>query len=255
MQPRDSVQPAAPVPPDSVHLDALIARLKSEGESQLLIEHLQTASAYLQGAMTEECAHNLEMAQQMSSGVHTKSLQGEVKDTISELLKELHPPTAAHWKHRSGDSGSSSPTADGLREFFHGEESSLGLFYPKHHIVAVFRSFQEADAAREVLRAHGLHSSEVIAAPGFAVDEFLANMRRHRGLWSELALQISRLLDTEAGLVGRYVKWARRGAGFLAAYTPAEEQAEEVTALIRPLKPVTMHWFMPSFIRHLTDKF
>lgn len=243
--------PTAPTPANSVHLDSVIAKLKGQGESELLIEHLQCASACLQGAMTEECAHNLEMAQEIAKGVHTKSLAGEVRETITELLHELHPPASAHWKHRASETATSSPTASGLRNFFHGDDSSLGNFYPKKHVVAVFKSFHQAEAARDMLRAHGLHTGEVIAAPGYEMDEFFADLRAHHSLWSQLALQISRLLDTEAGLVDRYGKWARRGAGFLAAYSPTDEQAEELGELIRPFKPVAMHCFMAGSIRHL----
>ncbi len=244
------MQPYIPVQPDSVHLDALIARLKDEGESELLIEHLQTASAYLHGAMPGECSHNLEMAHEMCGGVHAKSLEGELKDTIAELLHDLHPALPVHWWHRSL-SGAPPPTAQGLREFFHGGDSSLGIFYPRKHVMAVFRSFHKAEAARDLLRADGLRPGEVIATPGCEAAGFFAELRGQHSFWSELMMHLSRLLDTEAGLVDRYAKWARRGSGFLAVYCPTDTQAEELAEILRPLNPVAMHWFTAGYIRHL----
>jgi hypothetical protein len=246
------MQATIPVKPDSLQLDALIAKLKERRENELLIEHLQTASAYLQGAMPEECSHNLQMARGLAGNVSTKSLEGDLRDTIADLLQGLHPAAGTHWKHRDPPNALPAPRpGERLQEFFHGASSSLGIFYPKKHVIAVFRSFHQADVARQHLRADGLRSWETIAAPGYEIDEFISSMRANRSLWSRMTMQFSRLLDTEAGLIDRYAKWARRGAGFVAVYSPTEEQADQIGEILRPMKPVAMHWFMAGFIQHL----
>jgi len=244
--------PSVPVQPDSLQLDALIAKLKDNGESELLIEHLQTAHAYLHGAMPEEYAHNLELARGASGVVSHKPLAGEVKDAIDGLLHGLHPATPSHWRHHSSlESQAPAATAKGLGRFFHGTDSSLGIFYPKKHVVAVFPSFHFAETARDLLSASGLRIWEVIAVPGYEVDEFFVEIREHHSLWAALMMHFSRLLDTEAGLVDRYGQWARRGAGFVVAYSPTDAQAEGITELLKPLDPLAMHWFMAGSIRHL----
>jgi hypothetical protein len=237
---------------ESAQLDELIAKLKRTGQNDLLIEHLQTAHAYLHGAMPEECAHNLEMAREASGALPVKSLAGEVQHTIDGLLHDLHPFPPAHWRHHTGlSSRGPRATAQGLTEFFHGSDLSLGIFYPKKHVVAVFHSYAAAQSAHEILSANGFRLWEVISIPGSEVEEFIEQTREHHSLWADLMMQFSRLLDTEAGLVDRYRRWARRGAAFLVAYSPTEEQAEGICELLEPLDPAAVHWFAAGYIRHL----
>jgi hypothetical protein len=248
------MQPFVLLEPYSFHLDDLIAKLKDGGENRLVIEHLQTAQAYLHGAMPDEAAHNLELARESAASLSSKSLEDEVKETIAHLLPALHPLAPAHWRHRlATDEGVRQPaTAKGLAEFFHGADATLGMFYPKKHVVAVFPSFALAESARDLLSEQGFRRSEAIAVPGYEVEEFLAELREHHLLWNELMMHFSRLLDTEAGLVDRYSDLARRGAGFLVAYSPTQEQAEGVSDLLKPLDPTTMHWFMAGYIRDMS---
>jgi hypothetical protein len=233
-------------------LDVLIAKLKSNGESELLIEHLQTAHAYLHGAMPEEYAHNLELARGASGAMSHKSLANEAKDAIDGLLYGRHPAAPPYWRHRSKSPHQPpAATAKGLGKFFHGTDSSLGIFYPKRHVVAVFPSFHLAETARDLLSASGFRMWGVIALPGYEVEEFFIELREHHSLWADLMMHFSRLLDTEAGLVDRYGQWARRGAGFVVAYSPTDTQAEGIAELLKPLDPLAMHWFMAGSIRHL----
>jgi hypothetical protein len=246
------MQSSIPVQPDFVWLDSLITKLRSNGGNELLVEHLQTAHAYLHGGMPGECTHNLEMAREASGALSDRALEGEVKDAIAEFLEGLHPPVPQHWRHRlKAQSGAPSATAKGLDQFFDGDDLSLGIFYPKKHVVAVFPSFHDAEAARDLLSHAGFRIWEVIAVPGHQVDEFLSELQEHHSLWAELMVHFSRLLDTEAPMVDRYGQWARRGSGFLVAYSPTQAQAEEIFEYLQPLNPTAVHWFMPSFIRHL----
>jgi hypothetical protein len=240
---------------DSAHLDALIAKLKNSGEGKLLIEHLQTAHAYLHGAMPMECAHNLELAQHDADKLSDQPLQAEVKDTIAGLLQTVDPapqerqpsiarPAAGRPRH---------VTAKGLTEFFHGADTSFGIFYPKKHVVAVFSSFDQAQAAHRVLSCAGFRMWEIILVRGEEVELFLEEIRVHRALWDELIMQISSLLDTEVNLVNRYAHWARNGYGFVVARSPNSEAAEHIAEILEPMHPIAMHWFMSGSIRHLTE--
>jgi hypothetical protein len=236
-------------------LDALIAKLKSSDESRLVVEHLQTAHAYLHGAMPNECTHNLELARDAADTLPSKPLAAEVKGTIGGLLHDLHPAAPGRAPHhvRTGVPQQESPSAPakGLGRLFQGDDVSLGIFYPKKHVVAVFPTFERAEVGLGALSAAGFRMWEAIAVPGVEVARFLEELRLHQSLWSSLMTEFSRLLDTEAALVDRYGEWARQGAGFLVAYSPAQADAEGIAELIKPLDPQALHWFMPGYIQHL----
>ena len=60
-----------------------------------------------------------------------------------------------------------------LMEFFQGADSSLGLFYPNHYIVAVFPSPDVAEHAARKLRNAGFEDSQAIATDGNAIIDLL----------------------------------------------------------------------------------
>jgi hypothetical protein len=240
------------IEPESAHLDALIAKLKDSGEAELLVEHLQTAHAYLLGAMPMECVHNLKLTQNAADSLSDHSLRDEVKSAIAELLHALESSVHGH-DIPPVPKRVRATTANGLSDFFHGDDTSFGIFYPKKHVVAVFPSFDEAQAGYKILSRAGFRMWEIVAVPGAEVESFLEGIRLHRALWDELVTEISRLLDTEINLVEHYAQWAGHGHGFLVARCTSSDAAENVAQLLDPLQPIAMHWFMSGYIRHLTE--
>lgn len=240
---------------ETEQLEALIAKVENCEGGELVIEHLQTASAYLQGAMPEECAHNLNMARRASHALTDGKLKSEVEHAAAEILETLHPLVRRHWSHhlKKPDMAAAGapPNAKGLDAFFHGHDVKFGVFYPTKHVVAVFPSFPEAQAASAALLTAGFKTWEVIAVPGPEVRRFLRELQQHHTLWSALMMEFSRILDTEANLVDDYARWARLGAGFLIASSPTQEDAEAMFELLKPFKPGAVHWFMPGYIRHM----
>jgi len=88
------IQNTTPPPPNPYYpqLDDLITKIKRSAgidEHSLLVEHLETAHAYLRGAMPEECAVNLDLARQEASGLSDEPLQRETKELIERLEKSL----------------------------------------------------------------------------------------------------------------------------------------------------------------------
>jgi len=236
------------------HLDALIARLEGRSDSKLLVEHLQTAAAYLRGAMPEECEHNLKLANNRSHALADNNLKDELHHTVAEVIELLHPPALHRW-HKPSTAEAPAPGATGapkrLHSFFHGGDVKFGVFYPTKHVVAVFHSFKEAEAAASALSMAGFQLWEVIAVPGVEVRRFLEELREHHTLWSALMMELSRIIDTEACLVDDYARWARLGAGFLIARSGTVEEAEGIFERVKPLNPMAVHWFMPGYIRHM----
>ncbi len=204
--------------------------------------------------MPVECEHNLELAQRAAATPATP-LHMEVNEVVAGLLHALH--SAALRSHpdfpRLAADQATPVTAKALADFFHGADTSFGIFYPKKHTVAVFSSFDRAQAGYRVLSGVGFRIWEIVVVRGEEVERFLEEIRFHRALWDELAAEISRILDTEINLVDRYAAWARQGFGFLVVRTVNGDAAERVASLLQPLDPVAMHWFMAGYIRHLTE--
>jgi len=243
--------------PDSEKLDALIAKLREANGSELLVEHLETAHAYLLGAMPQECALNLEFADKEMSVLSNKALQREAKDLVAALKDRLSATAAGQRTYLTGHPPPTegrhepAPTAIGLAEFFHGSDLRFGTFYPVQHVVTVFPSFQGALDGQKILQQAGLQAGDVLAVPGEEVARYLQDRQDHRGLWALVVAGVSRFLDTEAVLIDCYLKWGREGAGFLITYGRTEADMERIPALLKPLDPQAMHGFMISYIRHL----
>lgn len=236
-------------------LDSLIQRLKDSSEGELLVEHLQTAHAFFLGAMPAECEHNLKLADGALGELPDDSLRDELKKEIEGMLRVLGWSAYVHVPSPANPPAVNAPqvTAKGVAEFFHGSDVSFGIFYPKKHVVAVFSSFDLAQNGYQVLSDAGFRLWEIIVVSGDEVGRFLEEIRLNRTLWDELVKEVSVFLDTEANLVDRYAYWARHGCGFLVAHSATSEAAERTAALLEPLKPVAMHWFMSGYIQHLTQ--
>jgi hypothetical protein len=234
-----------------ISADALIEKMKQSGDRDydLVREHLETAHAYSLGAMTAECAHNLELAQAASEALSGKPLEHELQESLAALLFEPHVSAPARW--RRGPSSTGIGLGIGLAEFFQRAGVSFGIFYPKQYVVAVFPTFETARAGYRTLGAAGFRIWEIIAVSSEEVKQFLEDLRANRTLWDDLLAQVSRFLDTEVKLVDLYAHWARTGAGFLVAHSPAEVDAARISDLLKPLDPIAMHWFMAGYIRHL----
>ncbi len=237
------------------HLDALIARLEGRADSELVVEHLQTAAAYLRGAMPDECEHNLKLANNDSDTLADNELKGELQHTVAEVMELLHPPSSHRRSHRpktaEAPAAGAKASPKRLDAFFHGGDVKFGVFYPAKHVVAVFPSLKAAEAAAKALSLAGFELWEVIAVPGIEVRRFLEEIREHHTLWSALMTEFSRIIDTEANLVDDYARWARLGAGFLIARSATVEEAEGIFERVKPLDPLAVHWFMPGYIRHM----
>lgn len=239
---------------DYARLDQLIRKLKNSsrgGEYDLLAEHLQAAHAYLLGAMPEECEHNLRLVLNAANKVSDPALREETKEAIATLSREITGARPSPSRvHAPAASTRGTPS---LKDYFQGSDDvSFGIFYPKKHVVAVFARIELAELGRQALLAAGLRIWETIAVPGEEVEKLLTEMKENRTLWDDLMVEISRVLDTEIGLMDRYARWARAGAGFLLAYSATQEDAEEIAKTLAPLGPTTVHWFMASFIQHLS---
>jgi hypothetical protein len=138
-----------------------------------------------------------------------------------------------------------------LTNFFKESDSALGVFYPKHYIIATFPAFANAAAAAQALRTAGFDEDEVLAIPGADILKYFEEFRAHSGLWAGVMTMLSRGFGTEQAFADDDVHRAQAGAGFLAVYSPEEATTMRIHALLAPFEPKAMHWYESAGVQSL----
>jgi len=240
---------------DLARIDRLLTEVMQSHDAQtdLLIEHLQSARVYLLGAMPDEYEFSLVTAKNVAAAMVNTSLRDTLAQELGVLLD--HVP-AAQPQHggTSADPLGIPQSADQidkseLYRFFYGTPTTLGVFYPTHYIFASFPSLQDAKNAAHALQAAGY--GRVIAASGAETLRFMNEIRGAVGLWGAMMASISRFIGTEEVFADKDLSEARIGAGFLAVYCPRQEEADHVRDLVVPFDPLTMQLYLPDGIQTL----
>lgn len=138
-----------------------------------------------------------------------------------------------------------------LSGFFKESDTSMGVFYPKHYIVATFPSFEIAERGNFALRKAGFSEEEVLPVPGDEALDFFHRFHDRVGIWGYFMTELSRLIDTEATKADKDIERAKQGAGFLVVHSPTEHEASRIREILAPLSPVAMHWYLPGAIQSL----
>lgn len=138
-----------------------------------------------------------------------------------------------------------------LTTFFKDSGSSLGVFYPKHYIVATFPTFAITEKAVLALHKAGFDEGDVLAIPGPGVLDFFEEFREHSGMWAGVVKMLSRAFGTEQVFADDDVHRARAGAGFLAIHSPHEADKSRIVALLEPFEPIAMHWYCTGGVESL----
>ncbi len=121
-------------------------------------------------------------------------------------------------------------------DFLKENDSSFGLFYPLHYIVASFETIERAEKVREQALAGDFAHDDVAAVPGSFVIKHLESEGND---WFErLRTGIARVIGTEAGFLDDDVKLARRGGAFVFIYAPDSESAQQARKLLQRLHPI-----------------
>jgi len=246
---------------DLQRLDEVIADLghSQQNRDDLLIEHLQSARAYLLGAMPEEYTLCLQNARDNLSLVRDESARRHLEDALSALLDEIeNAGTPRGGRRRSPARTDRDPFAgDGcgsgadLFAFFKGAKTSMGVFYPWKYVIATFPSFEAARAAGDALRQASMGADEVMAVAGEEMLKFFDQLRSEASLFGALMEGLSRVIATEAAFVEADIRRASEGAGFLAIYHPDEADTQRLRELLAPLEPISMHWYRRGSIESL----
>ena len=247
---------------DLQRLDELIVALGHSPEMQddLLMEHLQSARAYLLGAMPKEYALSLQNARNSLSVIRDERSRQRLEGALANLLDEIEhagmprpgqrrsPPPRTVRDPRSGEG--SERGAD-LFAFFKGPKTSLGVFYPWRYVIATFPSFEPAKAAEAALRQAGLGADDVLAVTGEEMLTFFDQLRAETSLFGAMMERLSLGFATEAAFVTADIRRAQEGAGFLAIFHPSDSDTARLRDILAPLEPLTMHWYRLGSIESL----
>ena len=135
-----------------------------------------------------------------------------------------------------------------LVNYFKKSATKLGVFYPTHHLIAVFRDLVGAESAARKLWNAGFASSDAIVADGQAVLKFAD---AEADLASLLMRPLSRFFATEQVFEDHDLEDARQGAGFLAVLCATDELKDSAWALIEPEDPLDARYYSALGIEHL----
>lgn len=136
--------------------------------------------------------------------------------------------------------------------FFKESDTQLGIFYPKHYIVAVFPNLVLARHSVEHLRSAGFAEDEVIAAPG---RDFIELAREESGVGSSLMQALSRFLATEQKSHDTDLSMARQGAAFVAVHCPSRKTMKEAWGVLQQDVPLAARYYANDGIEHLAGDF
>jgi hypothetical protein len=236
-------------------LDRLIAEVKHfpAGQSDLLLEHLQSARIYLLGAMPHEYEFSLLAAKQTGVTLTDAALRSHVAQELGVLLDQMPTAEAQTRLMPSNPPRDAQAIEEGnkseLYRFFHGAATKLGVFYPTHYIFASFPSFENARNAARALQAIGHRES--VAASAAETFRFINEIRSDTGVWGALMASLSRFFGTEEVFADIDLAEAEKGSGFLAVYCPQEEQAVRIRDLVLPFEPLAMQLYLRDGIQSL----
>jgi len=240
---------------DLARIDRLITEVaqSDDPQTELLVEHLQSARVYLLGAMPDEYQFSLVAANDVAAGLRNTSMRDALTRELAVLREHILVAVPPH----GGTSTDSLDTPQSgeqynkseLYRFFHGAPTTLGVFYPTHYIFGSFPSLEGSKNAAHALRAAGY--GKVVATSAAETLRFMNEIRGDVGLWGVMMASISRFIGTEEAFADKDVAEARIGAGFLAVYCPRQEEADHIRDLALPFDPLTMQLYLPDGIQTL----
>jgi hypothetical protein len=138
-----------------------------------------------------------------------------------------------------------------LTAFFPSADNMFGVFYPKHHLLAVYPDEAAARAAGEKLREAGWDAESLLTASGEDVLQFAEEHLEKGGLTGLLMAELSRVIGTEAAYAEDDLRAAREGAGFLAAHCPTTEAKDRAWRVLATTAPVAARHYSGQAIELL----
>lgn len=135
-------------------------------------------------------------------------------------------------------------------DFFKKSETSMGVFYPLHYIVAGYDSLDEAQAAEDAFRGAGFATEDVRAASGEFVAAQLES-RSDRNVINKLENELVKIFGTEKGYTTEDKQHAADGGAFLFVYAPDDEDAANARKVFASNPPVFARRYLRIAIEQL----
>ena len=139
-----------------------------------------------------------------------------------------------------------------LTGFFKESDTQLGVFYPKHYLIAVFRDSRAAQQAVKDLWAAGFAEDEAIAVAG---QEFVELAKEETGPGNFVMQALSRFFATEQRTHDADLQRAQHGAGFVAVHCLTEESKQKAWTMLQPAGPLAARYYSAAGIEHLAGDF
>jgi len=139
-----------------------------------------------------------------------------------------------------------------LTSFFKESDTQLGVFYPKHYLIAVFRSLENAQRTVAKLRRAGFEEDDVIAVEG---REVIQLAKEETGPGNFLMQSLSRFFATEQMSHDHDLHLAHQGAAFVAVHAPTEENKNEAWTMVEQEGPIAARYYANDGIEHLAGDF
>jgi hypothetical protein len=135
-----------------------------------------------------------------------------------------------------------------LVDFFKGADTKMGVFYPNHYLVAVFRDPEQAAQVVQKLWNAGFVRSDAIATDGNAVVEL---DKEETGLTGFVMQAVSRFFATEQIFTDNDLEHARHGAGFAAVHCPTDDLKKKAWGIVKSGAPLDARYYGSDGIDHL----
>ena len=122
-------------------------------------------------------------------------------------------------------------------DFFKESDTSMGVFYPLHYVLAAFDNDVRANEIRQRFVEAGFADDDVAVVAGpFLVDR-LESIEGSNFI-EKAGQSLVRAVGTEFGYIEDDRKTAARGGCFLFAYTPDQQSTDSAIELLKFAHPI-----------------
>jgi hypothetical protein len=139
-----------------------------------------------------------------------------------------------------------------LKSFFKESDTQLGVFYPKHYVIAVFRQLGTAQQVVRKLRLAGFAEDEAIAVAG---EDVLELTKEETGPGNVVMEALSRFFATEQVCHDHDLDLAAQGAAFVAVHCPIPKTKDDAWSVLKPEAPLAARYYANDGIEHLAGDF
>ncbi len=122
-------------------------------------------------------------------------------------------------------------------DFFKESDTSMGVFYPLHYVLAAFDNDVRGNEIRQRFIAAGFADDDVAVVDGRFLVDRLESIEGST-LMEKAGQKLVHAIGTEFGYIDDDRKTAARGGCFLFAYTPDQESTDSAIELLKFAHPI-----------------